>query len=141
MRAFAIIAVALAAATSFAGEPDRAKGLSVHMLPERVAQISGKSGGFTLESQTYADATELLSYFHTLSAATQENGIWVVTTHPSVYSAAEREKLRALIAQCQKEKIPIFTCRGSELSTGWKRSEVPSGWDASAGEGANARRP
>jgi hypothetical protein len=117
------------AAICFGAEPDRAKGLSVHMLPERVAQISGKSGGFTVESQTYSDATKLVDYFHSLPATTQENGIWVVTTHPSAYSALEREKLRALVALCQQQKIPIFTCHGSELPAGWKRSEVPSGWD------------
>src|SRR5438046_1180819 len=118
MRALLPFAIVLAATTCIAGEPERTKGLSVHMLPERVAQISGKSGGFTVESQTYADATQLLAYFQTLSAATQENGVWVVTTHPSAYSAAERDKLRALIAQCQQRKIPVFTCRGSELTAG-----------------------
>ena len=129
MKALLPFAMLFAAAICCTAEPDRAKGLSVHMLPERVAQINGKSGGFTVESQTYAEAAKPVDYFHSLPAATQENGIWVVTTHPSAYSASEREKLRALVALCQQQKIPIFTCRGSELSTGWKRSEVPSGWD------------
>jgi hypothetical protein len=117
-----------------AGEPDRAKGLSVHMLPDRVAQIDGHSGGFTVrDSQTtYAQPAELVAYFHTLPATTQENGLWVVTTHPSAYSTAEREKLGALIALCQKQKIPISTCRGAELPGGWKRGEVPSGWNTSS---------
>jgi hypothetical protein len=116
------------------GEPDRAKGLSVHMLPDRVAQIDGHSGGFTVgDSQTtYARPAELVAYFHTLPATTQENGLWVVTTHPSAYSAAERETLGALIALCQQQKIPISTCRGSELPTGWKRGEVPAGWNTSS---------
>jgi hypothetical protein len=117
-----------------AGEPDRAKGLSVHMLPDRVAQIDGHSGGFTAsDSQTtYAQPSELVAYFHTLPTATQENGLWIVTTHPSAYSAAEREKLRALIALCQQQKIAVSTCRGSELSSGWKRGDVPTGWNASS---------
>jgi hypothetical protein len=124
-----------------AGEPDRANGLSVHMLPDRVAQIDGRSGGFTVrDSQTtYAQPTELVAYFHTLPAATQENGLWVVTTHPRAYSAAEREKLRALIALCQQEKIAVSTCRGSELASGWKRGEVPTGWNASSDERGRAQ--
>ena len=130
MRAFLALALLITATVFSAAGPDREKGLSVHFLPDRVAQISGKSGGFTVESQSYAEAAKLVEYFHTLPRATQENGIWVVTTHPSAYSAAEREKLRALIALCQQQNIPIFTCRGSELSAGWKRSEVPSGWDS-----------
>ena len=116
-----------------AAEPDRAQGLSVHMLPDRVAQIDGRSGGFTVDSKTYSDATQLLDYFHSLPAAKHENGIWVVTTSPSAYSSAEREKLRALITSCQQQKIPVFTCRGSELPDGWKRSDVPNGWNAPGG--------
>jgi hypothetical protein len=133
MRAYLAVSIlALAVAACIAGEPDRAQGLSTHMLPERVAKISRQAGGFTVGSQTYSDAAQLLAYFHTLPTATQENGIWVVTTSPSAYSAAEREKLRALVAQCQQQKIAIFTCRGSELPSGWKRSEVPTGWNDSS---------
>jgi hypothetical protein len=132
MKALLPFAMLATTAICFAAEPDRAKALSVHMLPERVAQISGKSGGFTVESQTYADAAKLVEYFHSLPVTTQEKGIWVVTTHPSAYSAPEREKLRALVALCQQQKIPIFTCRGSELPSGWKRGEVPTGWNASS---------
>jgi hypothetical protein len=126
---FCLVVVATCAA---ADEPERASGLSVHMLPERVAQIDGHSGGFTVASQTYSDATQLVAYFRTLPAATQKNGIWVVTTSPSAYSPGEREKLRSLAAQCQQQKIPVFTCRGSELPGGWKRGELPSGWNESS---------
>ena len=101
------------------------------MLPDRVAKIDGKSGGFTVGSQTYVDAAQLIAHFRTLPAATQENGIWVVTTSPSAYSAAEHETLRSLLAQCQQQQIPVFTCRGSELPGGWKRSETPTGWNDS----------
>jgi hypothetical protein len=119
-----------------AGEPDRAKGLSVHMLPDRVAQINAGHRGFTARDangteSTYADAKELVAFFQTLSAATQENGIWVVTTHPTAYAPAEREELRTLIETCRQKNIPVFTCRGSELPGGWKRSEVPTGWNDS----------
>ena len=49
------------------------------MLPDRVAQIDGHSGGFTVrETQTtYAQPAELIAYFHTLPAATQDKGLWV----------------------------------------------------------------
>jgi len=120
-----------------ASEPDRAKGLSVHMLPDRVAQIDGGHGGFTARDvngaeSTYADGKQLVAFFQTLPVPTQENGIWVVTTHPSAYSPAEHEKLPALIELCRQKNVPIFTCRGSELPGGWKRSELPSGWNDSS---------
>ncbi len=121
----------LAVATCIAAEPERAKGLSVHMLPDRVAQIDGHSGGFTVNSQNYTDAAQLIAYFRTLPVAMQENGIWVVTTSPSAYSESERAKLKALITLCDDKKIPVFTCRGSDLPKGWKRSEVPVAWSDS----------
>jgi len=92
-------------------------------------KISGQSGGFTVGSQIYSDVAQLIAYFRTLPATTQENGIWIVTTSPCAYSAAEREKLRSLVAQCQQQKIPVFTCRGSNLLAGWRRAQVPSGWN------------
>ena len=115
-------------------EPERTKGLSVHMLPDRVAHINGDSGGFAVRAgdgreSLYSDAIQLLAFFQTLSRSIQENGIWVVTTSPSAYSPNERANLRALVALCNEKKIPFFTCRGSELPGGWKRSQVPTGWD------------
>ncbi len=86
-RGTALVGWFAAAAFCTAGEPDRAKGLSVHMLPDRVAQIDRQSGGFTATdaggTHIYSAAAQLLVYFHTLPAAMQENGLWVVTTHPS----------------------------------------------------------
>ena len=120
-----------------ASEPDRAKGLSVHMLPDRVAQIDGGRGGFTARDargieSIYVDAKQLVAFFQTLPAATQENGIWVVTTHPSAYSSTEHENLHALLELCRQKNVPVFTCRSSDLPGGWKRSELPSGWNDSS---------
>lgn len=113
-----------------AAEPNREAGLSVHMLPERVAKISGERGGFTVtnpatkaKSSTYSDPKELLAYFQHLPAPTQENGIWVITTHPTSYSEAEQAKLKTLIDLCTDKSIPIYTCRGSALPNGWKRAK------------------
>lgn len=124
-------------AISTTAEPQRERGLSVHMLPDRVAQINGGSGGFSAKAadgteSTYSDQSQLVAFFQTLSASVQENGIWVVTTNPSAYSEIERAKLKALVQLCDEKKIPIFTCRGSELPNGWKRSDVPTGWNETA---------
>ena len=112
-----------------AAEPTREGGLSVHMLPDRVAKISGEHGGFTVtdpttkQPATYAEPQELLAYFQHLPESVQQNGIWIVTTHPTSYSEAEQVKLTALGALCAEKKIPIYTCRGSELPKGWRRLE------------------
>lgn len=120
----------LIASVLVAAEPSREAGLSVHMLPDRIAKISGEHGGFTVtapaskaRSNTYADPKELFTYFQGLPATTQENGIWVVTTHPTSYSEAEQTKLKALITLCADKSVPIYTCRGSELPNGWKRGK------------------
>ena len=110
-----------------AAEPLRNGGLSVHLLPDRVAKLSGERGGFTVTDPatrntggTYGDPKAMLAYFRHLPAATQQNGIWIVTTHPSSYSEAEQTRLKALVALCTAQGIPIYTCRGSELPNGWK---------------------
>jgi hypothetical protein len=118
-REIAVLTWIVTLAVCAAGEPERAKGFSVHMLAGRAAQIDGSHGGFTAKAadgteSTYADAKQLVAFFQTLSAPTQENGIWVVTTHPSSYSESERTTLKALITLCDEKKIPVFTCRGSE---------------------------
>ncbi len=106
------------------------------MLPDRIAQINHQTGGFSIKSvdgigSTYPDAIQLIAFFQTLPRSTQENGIWVVTTHPSAYSENERTELKKLVALCVEKKISVFTCRGSELPGGWKRSNVPTGWNDS----------
>ena len=120
----------LTASFLVAAEPKREAGLSVHMLPDRVAKISGAHGGFTVndptgknDGRTYGDPKELFAYFQHLSAATKENGIWIVTTDPTSYSDAEHAKLKTLITLCTEKSIPIYTCRGMELPNGWKRAK------------------
>jgi hypothetical protein len=131
-----IVALLLAVPLVTAAEPSCQGGLSVHMLPDRVAALDHTLGGFTVTDpvssqpgETLAGLKELLDYFQHLPATVQENGIWVVTTHPSAYSESERTKLKTLVTLCGGRKIPVFTCRASELPGGWKRSGVPSGWN------------
>lgn len=114
----------------FADEPKRSNGLSVHMLPKRVAEIRKEKPGFTITEQggkrppkatpTFESAQELVEYIKTLPPEIQENGIWVVTTNPASYSDAETKNLEKLKEICAKEKLKLFTCRGSDLPNGWK---------------------
>jgi len=121
----AILIFLLSASLLLAAEPTREGGVSVHFLPDRVAKISGERGGFTVKDPpaTYAEPKDLLAHFQRLPASVHENGIWIVTTHPSSYSETEQAKLKSLAALCAEKKIPVFTCRGSELPKGWKRLE------------------
>ena len=131
IRAAAVFILLLTFAVAKAGAPKRESGLSVHMLPDRVAKLDGRHGGFSVRrgEAVYANPDQLLVYFESLPIAVCQNGIWVVTTNPTAYSKSERDKLRLLIDLCSKRGIAIFTCRGAELPNGWKRSEVPTGWN------------
>jgi len=128
MRALLILLVT--ASTMFVGAPTRQDGLSIHMLPDRVAKIGGEHGGFTVtdpatraSGATYAEPKELLAYFQRLPMSVQLNGIWIVTTDPSAYAESEKGKLKALATLCGEKKIPVFICRASELPKGWKPLE------------------
>lgn len=123
----ALFVFLLAVPLMIAAGPSREDGLSVHMLPDRVAAIDHSHGGFTVTDpafhrpgDTFAEAKDLLAYFQHLPATVQQNGIWVVTTHPTSYSESEQAKLKTLITLCGEKKIPIYTCRASELPQGWK---------------------
>lgn len=120
----------LTATLVLAAEPMRESGLSVHMLPERVAAIGGGHGGFTVtdpvtkeRGTTFVEPQKLIAYFEQLLPTVQQNGIWIVTTHPASYSDAENQNLQALIAICAQKSIPVFTCRGSALPNGWSRAK------------------
>jgi hypothetical protein len=121
------------ATVALAAEPQRAGGLSVHLLPKRVAEISKTTAGFTISqlgttkppkgTPTMETAQALVDYFKKQSPEIQQNGLWVVTTHPDSYTEAETKNLDKLKEICTKDKIPLFTCRGSELPDGWKRQD------------------
>jgi len=113
--------------------PQRAGGLSVHMLPSgsptfprrRLASRfrNRAAASRSRATPTIETAQALVDYFKKLSPEIQQNGIWVVTTHPGAYSGKEIKNLDRLKEICTKEKIPLFTCRGSELPDGWKRQD------------------
>jgi hypothetical protein len=124
-----IIATCLILATTLVAfaQPERDKGLSLHMLPDRVAKISNQTGGFTVSTTApkreipAMDANKTLEYFLGLPDAVQKNGIWIVYSHPSSYSEKEKTELKNLINECKKKSIPIFTCRAAELDKkNWK---------------------
>jgi hypothetical protein len=108
----------------------RDQGLSLHMLPKEVAEISGDKWGFTVAlpggqdtGKTIQSADELKEYFLSLPKPIQDNGIWVVFTYPGSYSDMEKEILQSVKKMCLDNRIPLFICRASNLPDGWKRVE------------------
>jgi hypothetical protein len=109
----------------------RSQGVSVHMLPKRVADIGGMAWGFTVdysprlkaESQPVVIQTvaDLLAYIRKQDVGVQVNGLWIVVTNPDAYSEEEKTLLENVKFMCRRERIPLFICRGSELPNGWKR--------------------
>lgn len=112
---------------SLFSEPQRKQGLSVHWLPSRVSAIEeGEKAQtkFTIDGsmENYVNTpVELITYFKALSTQVQENGIWIVITHPDAYSDKEKMMKEELIKLCKQNNIPLFICRGQDLPDGWKR--------------------
>lgn len=119
--------ISLVLAVTVAAAPLRERGLSLHMLPDRVAKLQDSRGGFVLRDpqtgrseRTLSEAAEVMDYISTLPAQVVENGVWIVYTNPAAYSKKEQRKLEALIATCKENKIPVFCCRAADLPDGWK---------------------
>ncbi|HTF34149.1 MAG TPA: hypothetical protein VK714_10685 [Myxococcota bacterium] len=120
----------LGSASVAAADFERSQGISMHMLPKQVADLGGKRWGFTVDfspllqpeaAQPVLQATnEVLAFVRKQTNDVRENGVWIVTTHPDAYSGAEKQLLEDIKLLCQKEEIPIFIARASELLNKWK---------------------
>jgi hypothetical protein len=125
------VLIPLLTALAFAATPERAKGISMHMLPKRVADLGGNKWGLTVTAASYltpdaASTTlqtgaEFRSFVRKQSSAVKQNGVWIVTTNPEAYSKPENTFLEQVMSICAAEKVPLFVCRASELPDGWKR--------------------
>ncbi|MBP7302036.1 MAG: hypothetical protein KA972_02525 [Brachymonas sp.] len=103
----------------------------MHMLPKRIADLQGQKWGFIIAYTAYLQpekqqpilqsVEEIRAFFSKQDRAVQQNGIWVVVTHPDAYSEPEKALLEALKALCRKEKIPLFIARAAQLPHGWQR--------------------
>jgi hypothetical protein len=114
--------------------PDRTKGISAHMLPKRVADPAGQKWGFLVSYAGYLkpeqtqpvlqSTSEFLAFVRRQDKSVQENGVWIVTTHPDAYSELEKQLLEDIKALCRRENIPLFLARGSQLPNGWQRYDT-----------------
>ena len=133
MRRLAVplIALLLVPLLALAGTPERGKGISIHMLPKRVADLGKMRWGFVVSYAKYLkpepaqpvlqSTAELLRYVRKQSQSVQENGVWIVTTNPGAYSDDEKRLLDDVKTLCRREHIPLFIVRGAELPNGWRR--------------------
>jgi hypothetical protein len=117
--------------TSAATAQDRSQGVSMHMLPKRVADIGRSPWGFTVDNSprlrpeskrpVLQTVAAVLSYIRKQDVSVQENGLWIVTTDPDAYSEEEKSFLEDVKTMCLREKIPLFICRAAQLPNGWSR--------------------
>lgn len=125
-------AVAVSQQPAGAVPPDRAKGVSMHMLPKGVADLGSQQWGLVVSHAgswrpqqqkpvVFEKAQIFLDFYRAQSDEVQQNGAWIVVTHPDAYSDSEKQLLEQVKALCRREKIPLFITRASELPNGWKR--------------------
>ncbi len=81
-RVFPIFILCAFTVCVVSAEPKRENGLSLYMLPERVAKITHKQGGFQAYSENnkkeriFRSSSDVLTYFKSLPQEIQDNGIW-----------------------------------------------------------------
>jgi hypothetical protein len=131
----AFLVLTLCTLSTGVSSPERSKGISMHMLPKRVADLGGGKWGLAVtyakylkietELPTLQTTKEFLSFVRKQDESVQQNGVWIVITDPDAYSAAETALLADIKVVCQKESIPLFVCRGVDLPNGWKRYDKP----------------
>jgi hypothetical protein len=123
--------VFLIAVIAVAAAQEHAKGVSIHMLPKAVADLSERQLGLTADyspllrpepaQPVLQTAEDLRRSVRKQDKSVQENGIWIVTTHPDAYSDGEKQLIESVKSLCIEQRIPLFIVRGSELPNGWKR--------------------
>ncbi len=106
---------------------ERSEGISIHMLPKRVAEMGGMRWGLAVDAAArlkpaaghpvFQSAADLLGQ----DPEVQANGVWIVVTHPDAYSGAEKELLEEVKAMSRRENVPLFICQAAELPNGWRR--------------------
>ena len=110
-----LLLLALCALASAGATPELSRGISMHMMPKRAADLGGGKWGFAV---TYAEylkpetaqpvlqtSQEFLSFAHKQDAPVQENGVWMVITHPDAYSEAETALLEEIKSCAEKRKF------------------------------------
>jgi len=131
MSAILLVLLMMLATLVSAAEPERLKGISLHMLPKGVAELGGKKWGFVVTYSVHLkpeqsqpvlqSASEFLTFVQKQEKAVRDNGVWIVTTHPDAYSETEKHLFEDIKALCRSESIPLFIARGSQLPDGWQR--------------------
>ena len=124
-RIFGIgIVLLIAVSAAIAGTPTRSKGISMHFLPKRVADISGQKWGlvFDVNHDAFQTPEEFLGFVRKQPQEVQDNGVWVVVTDPDAYGDQEKKFFLDVENLCRKEKIALFVARAADLPNGWKRS-------------------
>ncbi|MBI5524163.1 MAG: hypothetical protein HY910_16180 [Desulfarculus sp.] len=111
--------------------PERGRGISMHMLPMRVAELGGRKWGLMVAHAPYLQrekaqpvlqsTAEFLAYVRRQEPQVQGHGVWIVVTHPDAYSPPEKQLLEDIALLCRRERIPLFVARGSQLPQGWRR--------------------
>lgn len=121
----------LVATTASAIEPERSRGISMHMLPKRVADLGNQKWGFVVTFAGYLKpevtqpvlqtSQEFMSFVQKQNNSVKDNGVWIVTTRPDAYSDPEKKLLEDIKELFRHGSIPLFIVRGSQLPNGWQR--------------------
>src|SRR3989338_5388212 len=113
---------------TWGGEPERAEGISVYLVPEHVVReahvdyvqrfiVKDATGESVLAWDETAEG--LMNQIKQQPAELRANGVWLVVTQPASYSTRDNQELENLGLLAETNHIPLFQSQASELPHGW----------------------
>ena len=115
-----LIIVMLALPAVSAAEPVRAKGISMQMLPARVAKIDELPWGFWVDYADYLEPEakqpvlqtpiEFTSYVSKQKPEVKANGVWITLFNPGAYKVEEEDLLEKIKSASNKIGVELFFC-------------------------------
>ncbi len=112
-------------------EPVREQGISMQMLPERVARVEGRPWGFWVDYADYLmpearqpvlqSAIQFSSYVKKQKPDVLANGVWILLFNPASYKDQEVELLRKVKSYCRKNELDLFVGYTTDQPVRWRR--------------------
>jgi hypothetical protein len=115
-----LIVVILALPVDGLAEPVRAQGISMQMLPERIAKLNGQRWGFWVDYADYLvpepaqpvlqTPIEFTSYVSKQKPEVKANGVWITLFNPGAYKIEEEDLLERIRNASKKIGVELFFC-------------------------------
>ncbi|MCK4535656.1 MAG: hypothetical protein KAT93_01510 [Desulfuromonadales bacterium] len=126
-----LIAILLVLPVFSYAEPVREQGITMQMLPERMAKLDGKPWGFWVDYADYLmpenrqpvlqTTVEFMTFVQKQKPEVQANGVWIVIFNPGAYSDGEDALFAKVKSACKNHDIPLFVRSATDPPLAWRK--------------------